>query len=327
MMPRRVFGLSVVTSLLSSAAAAILVWPRVETLGLVQALIWLVAPHMFLRFIGLSFLLPGVVSPSLPREWAAPAAYGDVVAGILAIVATSALATGAAWATAAVWVFNIVGAGDLISDVRPKEEGSTLRFLRTLDYYPVSFSAALAGELRTDFNRKGQDAQPYRHDHGGSGTSHGLETPLPNISSTVVCVASRSFTMHDAEDDGRTAPAMSLTQRPWSSSRFGMAQVLPRHAESPQPAPFFLWLALQDNRHARGFARPGSAQGWPLLPERPLQPTRLFLPRRNVPPVGSWANMHALPGSDTLPVHRHTRFLIRAHDSRGKWLLLISWFP
>jgi len=44
---------------------------------------------MFLRFIGLSFLVPGVVSNSLPRAWAMPAGYGDFVAGILAIIATA----------------------------------------------------------------------------------------------------------------------------------------------------------------------------------------------------------------------------------------------
>ena len=46
---------------------------------------------MFFRFIGLSFLVPGVVSPSLPAGFAIPAAYGDFIAGILAIVATIAL--------------------------------------------------------------------------------------------------------------------------------------------------------------------------------------------------------------------------------------------
>jgi hypothetical protein len=102
-------------NLLSSVLTAILlVWPWLETLDLAQALIWLIAPHMFLRFIGLSFLLPGVVSPSLPREWALPAAYGDFAAGVLAIVATVALAFDAAWATAAAWAFNIIGAGDLL---------------------------------------------------------------------------------------------------------------------------------------------------------------------------------------------------------------------
>lgn len=69
-------------SLVSSAfAATLLVWPRLETLGLAQALIWLIAPHMFLRFIGLSFLMPGVVSLSLPREWSLPAACGDSSGG------------------------------------------------------------------------------------------------------------------------------------------------------------------------------------------------------------------------------------------------------
>jgi hypothetical protein len=69
---------------------------------------------MFLRFIGLSFLVPGVVSPALPRAFAAPAAYGDFVAGILAIFATIALAKNVSWAIGAVWVFNIWGAADLL---------------------------------------------------------------------------------------------------------------------------------------------------------------------------------------------------------------------
>ena len=68
---------------------------------------------MFLRFIGLSFLIPGVVSVSLPEAWAVPAAYGDLVAGILAILATASLARAANWAIA-VWVFNVWGAGDLL---------------------------------------------------------------------------------------------------------------------------------------------------------------------------------------------------------------------
>ena len=58
-------------------------------------------------------LLPGVVSPSLPAAFAAPA-YGDFVAGILAILGTLALAKRASWAIVLVWVFNVWGAGDLL---------------------------------------------------------------------------------------------------------------------------------------------------------------------------------------------------------------------
>jgi len=69
---------------------------------------------MFFRFIGLSFLVPGVVSPSLPRAWAIPAAYGDLVAGVLAIIAALALSHMAGWAVAAVWIFNVWGMVDLL---------------------------------------------------------------------------------------------------------------------------------------------------------------------------------------------------------------------
>lgn len=69
---------------------------------------------MFLRFIGLSLLVPGVVSPALPAAFALPAAYGDFVAGVLAIIATTALARHASSAIAAVWTFNIWGTADLL---------------------------------------------------------------------------------------------------------------------------------------------------------------------------------------------------------------------
>jgi len=59
-------------------------------------------------------LVPGVVSASLPAAFAKPAAFGDLVAGILAVVAVIALAKGASWATPAVWLFNIWGAADLL---------------------------------------------------------------------------------------------------------------------------------------------------------------------------------------------------------------------
>jgi hypothetical protein len=79
-----------------------------------RALALSVSPHLFFRFIGLSFLVPGVVSPSLPSAFAVPAAYGDLVAGVLAIVAILALTRRASWAPALVWLFNVWGAADLL---------------------------------------------------------------------------------------------------------------------------------------------------------------------------------------------------------------------
>lgn len=111
-------GLSALMSFIASGVAAnLLVWPRLRKIERKDSLISLVAPHMFFRTIGLGFLVPGVVSPSLPAAFAAPAAYGDLVAGILAIAATLALAKRASWATALVWVFNVWGAGDLLNAI------------------------------------------------------------------------------------------------------------------------------------------------------------------------------------------------------------------
>jgi hypothetical protein len=108
------FGLSVLTSFVAfGLVTKLYIWPRLRTLDRDDALVLLVLPHTF-RFIGLAFLVPGVVSPSLPPAFATPAAYGDLVAAILAIAATVALSRGAPWASSLVWLFNVWGAMDLL---------------------------------------------------------------------------------------------------------------------------------------------------------------------------------------------------------------------
>ena len=124
--PLAIFGLSVLMSLISSiVAATLLVSPWLRAKSRRKALLWLVTPHMFLRFIGLSFLVPGVVSESLPKAMAIPAAYGDCVAGILAIVAVAALARTASWAIVAVWIFNVLGRGRFPVCVLPRRTRAT----------------------------------------------------------------------------------------------------------------------------------------------------------------------------------------------------------
>ena len=109
------FGISALLSTVSSVTVATLyVWPWLRSVKPREALAILVAPHLFLRFIGLSMLVPGVVATALPPAFAVPAAFGDLVAGILAIVATVGLARRAVWARGAVWAFNTWGAADLI---------------------------------------------------------------------------------------------------------------------------------------------------------------------------------------------------------------------
>src|SRR5262249_23418531 len=81
------FGLSVLMSFVAfGVVTRTYIWPRLRMARREEALIALTVPHTF-RFIGLSFLIPGVVSSSLPSAFAAPAAYGDLFAAILAVLA------------------------------------------------------------------------------------------------------------------------------------------------------------------------------------------------------------------------------------------------
>ena len=82
-----------------------------------EALLWLTLPHAF-RHVGMVFLVPGVVAQPLPEAFANPAAYGDLVTGVLALSALIALRTGWAGALALVWLFNIVGTVDLLNALR-----------------------------------------------------------------------------------------------------------------------------------------------------------------------------------------------------------------
>src|SRR5262245_34675138 len=108
------FGLSILMSFIACAIVTkVYVWPRLRVMHRLDALVPLVMPHTF-RLVGLSFLIPGVVSPSLSPAFTVPAAYGDLVAAILAVVATLALAARASWAIPVVWVFNLWGAIDLL---------------------------------------------------------------------------------------------------------------------------------------------------------------------------------------------------------------------
>jgi hypothetical protein len=109
------FGLNVLMSFVAfGIVTKIYIWPCLRVARREEALIALAVPHAF-RFIGLSFLIPGVVSPSLSSAFGAPAAYGDLFAAILAIVAIWSLSVRAPFATLIVWAFNVWGAVDLLA--------------------------------------------------------------------------------------------------------------------------------------------------------------------------------------------------------------------
>ncbi len=113
-----IFGLQLIFSLVVwGLIAKWLFVPWLENKPPHQALFWLTLPHAF-RHVGMVFLVPGVVAQPLPDAFAIPAAYGDLVTGVLALLGLIALRTRWAGALALVWLFNIVGTVDLLNALR-----------------------------------------------------------------------------------------------------------------------------------------------------------------------------------------------------------------
>jgi hypothetical protein len=68
--------------------------------------------HSF-RFLGLAFLVPGIVSRDLPSTFAYSAAYRDIIVATLALLSLPSLPTGPDVVIA--WIFNLWGSADLLN--------------------------------------------------------------------------------------------------------------------------------------------------------------------------------------------------------------------
>jgi len=88
------------------------IWPELRLRQRADALRPLLILHSF-RFIGLAFLVPGVVSPDLPSAFAHSAGYGDIIAAILALLALILLPRTSGVVIA--WIFNVWGTADLFN--------------------------------------------------------------------------------------------------------------------------------------------------------------------------------------------------------------------
>lgn len=87
--------------------------PALDRIPRRDALAALIIPHVF-RYVGLGFLVTGVTAEALDLRFAQPAAYGDLIAAVLAVIALAALRGRWSATTASVWIFNILGTLDLL---------------------------------------------------------------------------------------------------------------------------------------------------------------------------------------------------------------------
>jgi hypothetical protein len=94
---------------------ATIIWPKMKQQPRVQQLKTLTAIHFF-RYFATTLLIAGLVSRKLPSGFAYPAAFGDLISLGLAYVAFIGLqpSSGGKPLLLPVWIFNIVGAADLL---------------------------------------------------------------------------------------------------------------------------------------------------------------------------------------------------------------------
>ena len=117
------------TIFLSQLGLSLMVWALVarylvakplDQLSTTLALSLLLVPHM-LRHLGLSFLVPGVVEPTMPGFFANTAGFGDLAAAILATIAFLSLQWQWRYALVVVGIANLVGIADLANALRQAE--------------------------------------------------------------------------------------------------------------------------------------------------------------------------------------------------------------
>jgi hypothetical protein len=96
--------------------ARLYVLPRIGEWGPRAVLLPILILNAF-RHLGLMFLAPGATYAGIPAGFAYPAAFGDLLAAVLAVIAIPAVAKGLPSARILVWIFNVEGSVDLIDAI------------------------------------------------------------------------------------------------------------------------------------------------------------------------------------------------------------------
>jgi hypothetical protein len=106
----------VFSTVVFAIAARLYLLPRLPECDPVTVVLPILLLHA-LRHLGLMFLAPGAVLPGLPWQFALPAALGDLLAALLALLALTAVVAKSRLARPMVGLFNVVGSLDLLSAI------------------------------------------------------------------------------------------------------------------------------------------------------------------------------------------------------------------
>jgi hypothetical protein len=95
------------------------------------------------RHLGLMFLAAGATYPGLPSQFAYPAALGDFLAALLAVLALPAVLRAMPSAKALVWIFNLEGSVDLLAAITLATAYGAAPFMGAAYWIPAFWVPAL----------------------------------------------------------------------------------------------------------------------------------------------------------------------------------------
>jgi len=130
------------TTLVFWIAARLYIVPRLHELSPRAVLLPILLLHG-LRHLGLMFLEPGATYAGIAPQFAYPAAFGDLLAAVLALVAIPAVATNHGSAKALVWVFSIEGTVDLAAAIALATLYDVSRYMGPAYWIPAFWVPAL----------------------------------------------------------------------------------------------------------------------------------------------------------------------------------------
>ena len=137
MNPQLVFPLQVVLGLITwGLLARWFLAPRLAGLPREVALQPLLAVQC-VRYIGLVFLAPAAVSPSLAQSFAVPAALGTALAAVLALIAIALLRARSPLAIPVTWLQAVEGLADLANAFAQGGSAAVVAALGAAYYVPI----------------------------------------------------------------------------------------------------------------------------------------------------------------------------------------------
>ena len=123
-------------------AAKLYVFPRLHELQARTVLVPIFLLHS-LRHLGLMFLAPGATYAGLASQFAYPAAFGDLLAAVLALVALWAVVKNWKSARFLVWIFALEGTIDLITAITLAQLHGAAPFMGAAYWIPAFWVPAL----------------------------------------------------------------------------------------------------------------------------------------------------------------------------------------